>query len=122
MENKMTDKTTDAANAWLILNDADVVEKKFMDMFYRLFGSHTGQMNRELFANMMMNTPAARGMVQQTIEGELNYRLNDTLKRTLESAEVIIQDNIRTFTPQIAVRFYAPNGGSFVVYPKVSRV
>jgi hypothetical protein len=118
----MTDKTTDAANAWLILNDADVVEKKFMDMFYRLFGSHTGQTNRELFANMMMNTSTARATVGQIIEGELNYRLNDTLKRTLESAEVIIQDNIRTFTPQVAVRFYTPNGASFVVYPKVSKI
>ena len=118
----MTDKTTDAANAWLILNDADVVEKKFMDMFYRLFGSHTGQTNRELFANMMLNTSAGRGMIHQTIEGELNYRLNDSLKRTLESAEVVIQDSITTYKPQIAVRFYTPNGASFVVYPKVSRV
>lgn len=121
----MTDKTTDAANAWLILNDADVVEKKFMDMFYRLFGpttNHMNQTNRELFANMVMNTSTARATVGQTIEGELNYRLNDSLKRTLESAEVVIQDSLTTFKPQIAVRFYAPNGASFVVYPKVSRV
>lgn len=121
----MTDKTTDAANAWLILNDADVVERKFMDMFYRLFGPTTGHMNqtnRELIANLILNTSAGRGMILQTIEGELNYRLNDTLKRTLESAEVLIQDDIRTFRPQIAVRFYTPNGASFAVYPKVSKI
>lgn len=119
----MTDKTTDAANAWLILNDADVVERKVVDMFNKLFSNtKSGSQNRDLFATMVMDTPAVHMRISQTIEGELNYRLNDTLKRTLESAEVIIQDNIRTFTPQIAVRFYAPNGGSFVVYPKVSRL
>ena len=119
----MTDKTTDAANAWLILNDADVVEQKFVDMFGKLFSNtKSGGQNRDLFATMVMDTPAVRMRISQTIEGELNYRLNDTLKRTLESAEVIIQANVRTFTPQIAVRFYAPNGASFVVYPKVSRV
>jgi len=116
----MTDKTTDAANAWLILNDADVVEKKLIDFMSRLFKEN--EVNRDMFTHMLLGTGAAHSRIYQMIEGELNYRVNDTLKRTLESAEVIIQDNIRTFTPQVAVRFYTPNGASFVVYPKVSRV
>jgi hypothetical protein len=116
----MTDKTTDAANAWLILNDADVVEKKLIDFMGRLFKENA--VNRDMFMHMLMGTGAAHSRVHQIIEGELNYRLNDTLKRTLESAEVVIQDGITTYKPQIAVRFYAPNGASFVVYPKVSRV
>lgn len=119
----MTDKETNAANAWLILNDADVVEKKFVDMFNILFSNtKSGSQNRDLFAIMVMDTPAVRMRVNQTIEAELNYRVNDTLKRTLESAEVVIQDSITTYKPQIAVRFYTPNGNSFVVYPKVSKI
>ena len=116
----MTDKTTDAANAWLILNDADVVEKKLIDFMGRLFKET--EVNRDMFMHMLMGTGAAHTRIHQIVEGELNYRLNDSLKRTLESAEVVIQDSITTYKPQIAVRFYTPNGASFVVYPKVSRV
>jgi len=119
----MTDKENNAANAWLILNDTDVVEQKFVDMFNKLFSNtKSGSQNRDLFATMVMDTPVVRMRISQTIEGELHYRVNDTLKRTLESAEVVIQEGVTTYKPQIAVRFYVPNGSSFVVYPKVSRV
>lgn len=116
----MTDKTNDAANAWLILNDADAVEKKLIDFMGRLFKEN--EFNRDMFMHMLMGTGAARSRIHQIIEGELNYRLNDSLRRTLESAEVSIQDDYRFSKTKIAVRFHTPNGNSFVVYPKVSRL
>lgn len=119
----MTDKVTDAANAWLILNDADVVEKKFVDMFDKLFSNaKSGNNNRDLLAAMVLDAPITRMRMQQWIEGEIINRTNDTLKRTLESAEVMIQEDIRTFTPRIAIRFTPMYGGSFTVYPRVNKL
>jgi len=121
----MTDKTTDAANAWLILNDADAVEKKVLDVLGKAFSDSNadGMNNREMFMSAMTRTETMRGYVTSLTMGDRQQvQTNDIIKRTLESAEVVIQDSITTYKPQIAVRFYTPNGASFVVYPKVSRV
>ncbi len=121
----MTDKETNAAEAWLILNDADAVEKKVLDVLGKAFSDSNadGMNNREMFMSAMTRTETMRGYVTSLTMGDRHQvQTNDIIKRILESAEVVIQDSITTYKPQIAVRFHSPYGGSFVVYPKVSRV
>ena len=121
----MTDKTTDAANAWLILNEKDPVQQKILDLLQDLFSDRNpnGIHNREMFMQIMGRTEAVKHAIHNTTLGpSMQSVIAETIKRTLESAEVVIQDSVTTYKPQIAVRFSPMYGPSFVVYPKVSRV
>lgn len=103
---------TQAADAWLILNDADVVEQKMLATMNKVFGDYA---NREMFMSQLANTSTFQNAVtNMSMQGE-------AIRRTLESAEVMIQEDYRTVSPRFAVRFQLPTGGTFVIQPRVIR-
>jgi hypothetical protein len=109
--------STQAADAWLILNDADAVETKMLATMNRVFAD---QGNRDMFMGQMVQTSSLHAALMNVTGGfQMQQNIYDILRRTLESAEVMIQQDMHTYTPRIAVRFSTPSQGSFVVYPKV---
>lgn len=111
---------TQSADAWLILSDADAVEQKIIATMNRVFGDYA---NRDMFMSQLANTGTFTGAVMNTsMSGSMMHSINDIIRRTLDSAEVMIQDDFRAYgPPRISVRFQAPNGPSFVIQPKVMR-
>ena len=111
--------STQAADAWLILNDADVVETKMLATMNKVFGDRS---NREMFMSQLANTSTFHNaMMSASINGSMQHSIEEIIRRTMESAEVLIHDDFRTLTPRIAVRFQLPQGGTFVIQPKVTR-
>lgn len=112
--------STQAADAWLILNDADVVEAKMLATMNKVFGDYS---NREMFMSQLTNTSTFQNAVMNmNMNGSLVHSINEVIRRTLESAEIVIQEDFRTYgPPRIAVRFQSPQGGTFVIQPKVMR-
>jgi hypothetical protein len=111
---------TQAANAWLILNDADAIETKMMIALEKVFD------DRSLLEALMSRLASTRAfhdaVMNMSMQGSMTHSINDILRRTLESAEVMIQDDFRAYgPPRIAVRFQSPNGPSFVIQPRVTR-
>jgi hypothetical protein len=110
---------TQAADAWLILNDADAVETKMMIALEKVFD------DRSLLEALMSRLASTRALhdavMNMSMNGSMMHSINEVVRRTLDSAEVIIQDDYRTFAPRIAIRFQLPQGGQFVVHPKVNR-
>lgn len=110
---------TQAANAWLILNDADAIEKKLLATMNRVLRDRS---NQEMFMSQLSNTSAfLNAVMNMSMHGPMTDSINRAIRQTLESAEVMIQDDFRTLTPRIAVRFQLPQGGPFVVHPRVLR-
>jgi GTPase Era involved in 16S rRNA processing len=111
--------STQAADAWLILNDADAVEQKMLATINRVLRDRS---NQEMFMSQLANTRAFHDAVMNmSMQGSMTDSINRAIRQTLESAEVMIQDDLRTFAPRIAVRFHAPGGQTFVIQPRVSR-
>jgi GTPase Era involved in 16S rRNA processing len=111
--------STQAEDAWLILNDADAVETKMLATMNRVFAD---QGNRDMFMGQLSNTSTFHHAVMNaSMNGSMMHSINEVIRRTLESAEVMIQDDYMTRTPRIAVRFQAPGGATFVIQPKVTR-
>lgn len=112
--------STQAADAWLILNDADVVEAKMLATMNKVFGDYA---NREMFMSQLASTTAFHNAVMNMgMHGSMTNSINEVIRRTLESAEVMIQEDYRAYgPPRFAVRFQLPQGGSFVIQPKVMR-
>ena len=111
---------TQAADAWLILNDADAVETKMMIALEKVFD------DRSLLEALMSRLASTRALqdavMNMNMNGSMMHSINEVVRRTLESAEVMIQDDFRAYgPPRIAIRFQAPNGPSFVIQPKVMR-
>ena len=121
MENKMT--TDNAAKAWLILNEKDVVQQKLLDLLQDLFSDRNpdGVHNREMFMQIMARTEAAKQAVYHTTMGaSMQTWLADGIRRTLETAEVSIVNDLNTYKPAFAIRFQtAYTGAYFTVYPSV---
>jgi hypothetical protein len=111
---------TQAADAWLILNDADAVETKMLATMNRVFGDRA---NRDMFMSQLANTGTfSNAVMNASMNGSMMHSINEVVRRTLESAEVMIQDDFRAYgPPRIAVRFQSPQGATFVVHPKVMR-
>ena len=112
---------TQAADAWLILNDADAVEQKMLATINRVLRDRS---NQEMFMSQLATTSAFYNATVNISLGSgssMQSSIVDIIQRTLGSAEVIIQDDLRTFAPRIAVRFQAPGGQTFVIQPRVSR-
>jgi GTPase Era involved in 16S rRNA processing len=110
---------TQAANAWLILNDADAVETKMLIALQKVFDDRS---LLEAFMHRLASTRAFHDAVMNmSMQGSMTDSINRAIRHTLESAEVMIQDDLRTFAPRIAVRFQAPGGQTFVIQPRVSR-
>ena len=110
---------TQAADAWLILNDADAVEQKMLATINRVLRDRS---NQEMFMSQLATTGAFfNAVTNASMSGSMMHSINEVIRRTLDSAEVIIQDDLRTFAPRIAVRFQAPGGQTFVIQPRVSR-
>jgi GTPase Era involved in 16S rRNA processing len=110
---------TQAADAWLILNDADAVETKMMIVLDKVLSDPSLQ---EAFMHRLASTRVFHDAVMNmSMNGSMERSINEVLRRTLQSAEVMIQDDYMTRTPRIAVRFQLPTGGSFVIQPKVAR-
>jgi hypothetical protein len=110
---------TQAADAWLILNDADAVETKMMIALEKVFDDRS---LLEALMSRLANTRAFHDAVMNmSMQGSMTDSINRAIRHTLESAEVMIQDDLRTFAPRIAVRFQAPGGQTFVIQPRVSR-
>jgi 50S ribosomal subunit-associated GTPase HflX len=112
---------TQAAEAWLILNEADAVEQRMLAMMNRVFGD---PINREMFMSQLARTSALQNAMISAQHNNLpamQQNITDVIQRTLSSAEVIIQDDFQSFTPRIAVRFNTPDGRLFLVQPRVSR-
>ena len=111
--------STQAADAWLILNDADVIETKMLATMNKVFGDRA---NREMFVSQLANTNTFHdAVVRLQMNGSMQHSIEEIIRRTLESAEVMIQEDYRTFSPRFAVRFQFPSGGTFVIQPKVMR-
>lgn len=111
--------STQAADAWLILNDADVVETKMLATMNKVFGDRS---NREMFMSQLANTNRFHdAVVALQMNGSMTHSIEEIIRRTMESAEVMIQDDFRTNLPRIAIRFKLPQGGTFIVQPKVTR-
>jgi GTPase Era involved in 16S rRNA processing len=109
--------STQAADAWLILNDADAVETKMLATINRVLRDRS---NQEMFMSQLATTSAFQNAVMNmSMQGSMTDSINRAIRQTLESAEVMIQQDMHTYTPRIAVRFSTPSQGSFVVYPKV---
>jgi hypothetical protein len=110
---------TQAADAWLILNDADAVETKMMIALEKVFD------DRSLLEALMSRLASTRALhdavMNMSMNGSMERSINEVLRRTLQSAEVMIQDDYMTRTQRFAVRFQLPTGGSFVIQPKVMR-
>jgi GTPase Era involved in 16S rRNA processing len=110
---------TQAADAWMILNDADAVETKMLATINRVLRDRS---NQEMFMSQLASTSAFfNAVTNASMSGSMMHSINEVIRRTLESAEVMIQQDMHTYTPRIAVRFSTPSQGSFVVYPKVMR-
>ena len=112
--------STQAANAWLILSDADAVETKMLATINRVLRDRS---NQEMFMSQLANTSAFHNAVMNmSMQGPMTDSINRAIRHTLESAEVIFQDDFRTYgPPRIAVRFQAPGGATFVIQPRVTR-
>ena len=111
--------STQAADAWLILNDADAVETKMLATINRVLRDRS---NQEMFMSQLASTSAFYNAVTNaSMSGSMMHSINEVIRRTLESAEVMIQDDYMTRTPRIAVRFQSPQGGTFVIQPRVTR-
>jgi GTPase Era involved in 16S rRNA processing len=111
--------STQAADAWLILNDADAVETKMLATINRVLRDRS---NQEMFMSQLSNTSTFHhAVMNMSMQGPMTDSINRAIRQTLESAEVMIQDDLRTFAPRIAVRFQAPGGQTFVIQPRVSR-
>jgi GTPase Era involved in 16S rRNA processing len=110
---------TQAADAWLILNDADAVETKMMIALDKVLSDPSLQ---EAFMHRLASTRTFHDSVMNmSMNGSMMHSINEVIRRTLESAEVMIQDDYMTRTPRIALRFQSPQGGTFVIQPKVNR-
>jgi hypothetical protein len=110
---------TQAADAWLILNDADAVETKMMIVLDKVLSDPSLQ---EAFMHRLASTRVFHDAVMNmSMQGSMTDSINRAIRHTLESAEVMIQDDLRTFAPRIAVRFQAPGGQTYVIQPRVSR-
>jgi GTPase Era involved in 16S rRNA processing len=111
---------TQAADAWLILNDADAVEQKMLATINKVLRDRS---NQELFMSQLANTRAFHDAVMNmSMQGSMTDSINRAIRRTLESAEVMIHDDFRAYgPPRIAVRFQSPQGATFVIQPKVMR-
>lgn len=111
--------STQAADAWLILNDADVVETKMLATMNKVFGDRA---NREMFMSQLANTSKFHdAVVALQMNGSMTHSIEEIIRRVMMSAEVMIQDDLRTNLPRIAVRFQLPQGGTFIVQPRVIR-
>jgi GTPase Era involved in 16S rRNA processing len=112
--------STQAADAWLILNDADAVETKMMLALDKAFSDRSLQ---EAFMHRLANTAAFHNAVMSMgMHGSMTNSINEAIRRTLESAEVMIQEDYRAYgPPRFAVRFQLPLGAAFVIQPKVIR-
>ena len=113
--------STQAADAWLILNDADAVEEKVLRALTKIF---TNMRNCEELMGRLEKTSRFYNATTNISLGSgssMHHTIVDIIQRTLGSAEVIIQDDLRTFAPRIAVRFRSPQGATFVIQPRVSR-
>jgi hypothetical protein len=111
--------STQAAAAWMILNDADAIEQKIIATMNRVFGDHA---NRDMFMSQMVQTSALHAALMNVTGGfQLEKTVENFIYHTMQSAEVMIQDDFRRAygPPRIAVRFQTPNGQSFIVHPKV---
>ena len=118
--------TDNAAKAWLILNEKDVVQQKILDLLQDLFSDRNpdGVHNREMFMQIMCRTEAAKQAIHGAAMGHsMQTWLADGIRRTLETAEVAIMNNPSTYNPQFAIRFTtAYTGSQFTVYPRVNKV
>jgi hypothetical protein len=113
--------STQAADTWLILNDADAIEQKMLATVIRVLRNRS---NQEMFMSELATTSAFYNATTNIALGSgssMHNTIVDIIRRTLDSAEVIIQDDYRTFAPRIAVRFQAPDGRTFVIQPRVNR-
>ena len=113
--------STQAADAWLILNDADAIEQKMLATVIRVLRNRS---NQEMFMSELATTSAFYNATTNIALGSgssMQHSIVDIIQRTLGSAEVIIQDDYRTFAPRIAIRFQAPGGPTFVIQPRVNR-
>ena len=113
--------STQAADAWLILNDVDVIETKMLATINRVLSD---RINQEAFMSRLATTSAFYNATVNISLGSgssLQHSIVEIIQRTLGSAEVVIQDDLRTFAPRIAVRFQAPGGQTFVIQPRVIR-
>jgi hypothetical protein len=113
--------STQAADAWLILNDADAIETKVLHILDKVFSD---RYNCEGLMSNLERTSRFYNSVTNISLGSSNsmhHSVVDIIKHTLGSAEVMIQDDYVTRTPRIAIRFQAPNGPSFVIQPRVTR-
>jgi GTPase Era involved in 16S rRNA processing len=111
--------STQAADAWLILSDADAVETKMLIALQKVFDDRS---LLEAFMHRLASTRAFHDAVMDmSMQGSMTDSINRAIRHTLESAEVMIQDDLRTFAPRIAVRFQAPGGATFVIQPRVTR-
>jgi hypothetical protein len=121
MEDKMN--TDNAAKAWLVLNEKDAVQQKILDLLQDLFSDRNpdGVHNREMFMQIMARTEAAKQAIYSAAMGaSMQTWLADGIRRTLETAEVSIVNDINTYKPAFAIRFQtAYTGAYFTVYPKV---
>ena len=124
MEDKMN--TDNAAKAWLILNDKDTLKQKMLELLMDVFSDTNldGFRNREMFMQIMCRTDAAKQAVYGAAMGaSMQTWLADGIRRTLETAEVTIQNDPSTYRPLLAIRFTtAYTGAPFFVYPKVNKV
>jgi hypothetical protein len=113
--------STQAADTWLILNDADAIEQKMLATINRVLRDRS---NQEMFMSQLATTSAFYNAVTNialSSNSSLQHSIVEVIQRTLGSAEVIIQDDLRSFAPRIAIRFHAPGGQTFVIQPRVSR-
>jgi hypothetical protein len=115
-----------AAKAWLILNDKDTLRQKMVELLQDVFSDSNpdGVHNREMFMQVMCRTQAAQQAVYGAAMGaSMQTWLADGIRRTLESAEVAVVNDIHTFNPRFAIRFTTPYTQSqFTIYPKVIKV
>jgi GTPase Era involved in 16S rRNA processing len=116
--------STQAADAWLILNDADAVETKMLATINRVLDARS---NQEMFMSQLSNTSAFHNAVMNagmsaSLNGAMAHSINEIIRRTLESAEIMFHEDFRTYgPPRISVRFQSPQGATFVIQPKVKR-
>ena len=115
--------TDNAAKAWLILNDKDTLQQKMLELLTGLFSDTNpdGQHNREMFMQIMSRTDAAKqGVYAASMGPSMQTWLADGIRRTLETAEVAIMNDLNTYKPTFAIRFQtAYTGAPFTIYPRV---
>lgn len=111
---------TQAADAWLILSDADAVETKVMVVLDKILRDRSLQ---EALMHRLTNTSTFYNAVtSMSMNGPMADSVNKAIRHTLESAEVMIQEDFRTYgPPRFAVRFQLPQGETFVIQPEVMR-